>query len=427
MAEKKTAASNVAILRALNKEGVFATDNRIPDKISDDISGIAKRIMEYSPTRNAFMDALWGLMIQGNIHSTIFKSPLGILKKEPMRYGAVEQEIFVNMIKGYAFDDMAGVNQLYGYYENQVMSAYHTITPAIQYAMTLTFENLRTAFSSEYGIRDLIQAKTQAMFSSAQYDEYLNSRSLIETAYANGNVYTVSINDVTTKEEAEDLTIMMKKYIGMMKFPQPSYNLAGATSSSFDGGIYYMTTPEYDSVLDVKVLATAFHDSKVSLDAQKIIVDKFNNPAIKAVLFDIRWFKIRDNFEVVSDSRNGAALTWNYFLTNSEMFSYSPFFTMIVFTTEPQEISEITTVDNSLTVSKDMVVAIPYKVESSDGTYAYQAVDFTISGNTSSHTFMIPGTNNLKIGKDETSNAITVTISSRIAPEITASTVVTVS
>lgn len=426
MADKeKIPASNLEILKALNKEGIFATDNRIPDQIAGDIAEIGERIMTFSPTRNNFMSALWGLMIQGKIYSTIFKSPLGILKQDPMRYGETEEEIFVNLIKGYAFDEFAGVNVLFGYYNDQVMAAFHTITPPIQYAMTLTFQNMRKAFPDEFGIRNLIQSKVQTMFSSAQYDEYLNTRAVLESAYAAGNVYAINVPSALTQENAENLTIMMKTYISMMHFPQPEYNLAGATSSSVDGGIFYMTTPDVDAFLDVKVLATAFHDGRVSLNANKIIVDKFTNPAIKAALFDLRWFKIRDNFEVTSESQNGAALSWNYFLTNSAMYSYSPFFTMIVFTTDTVGSEEID-VAATFTGTRDSYVKIDYTV-TGDADYIPQAVDFMISGNKSTHTYMIPGTSLLRIGKDESSTAITVTITCRNYPDVTATTTVNVS
>lgn len=415
-------ASNLAIAQAMFKNGVFSSDNRIPKPTADNIASIQQRILDYYPSRNNYMEALINQIWQREVQTTIFRSPLGILKSEPMRYGYGEQEIFVNMIKGYAYDEFAGVDALYRYYNDQVMAAYHILTPAIQYASTFTFDNLRSAFLSEYGIRDLLSAKMQAMYSSAQYDEYLNTRALVESAYNAGTAKVVTIPANLTKDNAEDFTIQMKSYISRMFFPNPEWNFAGATSISYPNGVYYMTTPEYDSYLDVKVLATAYHDSRVSLDAQKIIVDKFELPQIKAALFDLRWFKVKDNFMTLSDSRNGASLTWNYFLTNSEMFSYSPFFNMIIFTTDATGVTGIT-VDANFAGVVDGTVKINYTV-TGDG-YVPQAVDFTISGNNSSHTFMIPGSNILKIGRDETSKSITVTITSREYPDVTATTTVT--
>lgn len=67
------------------------------------------------------------------------------------------------MAKGKQFNQFATVAELYAYYQSSVMAAYHKITPAIQYAVTVTFDNLRTAFRSEYGVRDLINAKVQSL------------------------------------------------------------------------------------------------------------------------------------------------------------------------------------------------------------------------------------------------------------------------
>lgn len=419
----KTPATNENIIRALRD---MNPNTRIPNPIKNSIESIYDEILNVEPVRNEFIASLIGRIALTQINASYFKNPLTVLKTDPMRYGLTEQEIFVNMIKGKTFDAFAGTNELFAFYDSNVMSAYHKVNPAIQYPLTITYDNLRMAFTSDYGIRDLINAKVQAVYASAEYDEYLTMKMLIESAYEKGQLYNVQVSGNNDSAAARELTIAMKSYINQMKFPHPEYNIAGATSSALENGIYYMVTPEMDAVLDVDVLATAFHDNKVDITAHKIIVDKFANTEIKAVLFDMRWFKVRENFRTMSDSRNGAALTWNYFYTLSQMYSYSPFFPMIIFTTE-QNAAETITVENA-TASKATTVEIKANATNTGDTgYVSQVFDYSVSGNKSAFTKFIPGSNILSIGNDEKATTLTVTVTSRTDSTVSGTGTVTIS
>lgn len=408
-------ATNINILNGMRSRMSLEYNNRVPEATRENISSIYEELLNTVPIRNDFVNSLIGLVVSQRINSTMFENPLGVLKKEPMRYGAVEEEIYINMAKGYQFNQFASVNDLFAYYKSAVMSAYHKLTPPMQYAVTITFDNLRNAFMSEYGIRDLINAKVQSLFSGANYDEYLCMKSICTSAYDSNVVYPVHVDPITTKESAENFTQLMKEYIGNMRFPHPEYNIAGADSVSTDESIFYLTTPKYDAALDVKVLQTAFNLGKVDIRAKKILVDKFDNPNIVAVLFDMRFFNVKENFRQLSDSRNGAALTWNYFYTVSEMFSYSPFFNIVVFTTEE--------------VSGDLAVTVKDNQKGKAGTdvdviatvtganYNPQSLDYSVTGATSSYTGFIPGSNILHIANDEKANTLEVTATSRYNPE----------
>lgn len=411
-------ATNMNILNAMRGSMDLTYQNRIPVATQENIASVYENLLNIVPLRNAFAEALVSQIMYQRIETTFFENPLGILKKDPMRYGATEQEIFVNMAKGYQFNQFATVNDLYAYYQSSVMAAYHHLTPPMQYAVTVTFDNLRDAFRDEYGIRDLINAKVQSLFTGANWDEYICMRRLVESAYASNQLFTVHVDDVVDEESAKRLTVLMKTYIAKMKFPNPRLNIAGATSAANDSTIFYITTPEIDSELDVSVLAYAFNDNRAEINVRKIIVDEFENPDIKAVLFDMRFFNVKENFRQLSDSKNGAALTWNYFYTVSEMFSYSPFFPVVVFTTETIGVNTITISDiPDYTPGTDVTVTA---LASGSAEYTPQLFDYEVSGNSSSYTAFIPGSNILHIANDEQAANLTVTVTSRYNTNIRA-------
>lgn len=406
-------ATNINILNALRNRMSLEYSNRIPEATRENIGSIYEELLNTVPIRNDFVNSLIGLVVSQRINSTMFENPLGVLKKEPMRYGAVEEEIYINMAKGYQFNQFASVNDLFAYYKSSVMSAYHKLTTPMQYAVTITFDNLRNAFLSEYGIRDLINAKVQSLFSAANYDEFLCMKSICTSAYDSNVIYPVHVDPITTKESAENFTQLMKEYIGNMRFPHPEYNIAGADSTSNDDSIFYLTTPKYDSMLDVKVLQTAFNLGKVDIRAKKILVDKFDNPNIVALLFDMRFFNVKENFRQLSDSRNGAALTWNYFYTVSEMFSYSPFFNIIAFTTEDISENMTLTVKENQEGKAGTDVEIIALVSGDGGKYTPQTLDYAVEGATSAYTAFIPGSNILHVANDEKAKTLTINVTSR--------------
>lgn len=406
-------ATNMNILNALRNRMSLEYSNRIPEATRENIGSIYEELLNTVPIRNDFVNSLIGLVVSQRINSTMFENPLGVLKKEPMRYGAVEEEIYINMAKGYQFNQFASVNDLFAYYKSSVMSAYHKLTTPMQYAVTITFDNLRNAFLSEYGIRDLINAKVQSLFSAANYDEFLCMKSICTSAYDSNVIYPVHVDPITTKESAENFTQLMKEYIGNMRFPHPEYNIAGADSTSNDDSIFYLTTPKYDSMLDVKVLQTAFNLGKVDIRAKKILVDKFDNPNIVALLFDMRFFNVKENFRQLSDSRNGAALTWNYFYTVSEMFSYSPFFNIIAFTTEDISENMTITVKENQQGKAGTDVEVIALVSGEESKYTPQTLDYAVEGATSAYTAFIPGSNILHVANDEKAKTLTINVTSR--------------
>ena len=249
-------------------------------------------------------------------------------------------------------------------------------------------------------------------------------KQLVDSAYRNGNLYAETVSEITDEATAKEFTIAIKSLIGKMRFPNPQYNLAGATSFGTLDTIYYMVTPEMDARLSVDVLAYAFNMDKAEVNAHKIVVDKFENPNIKAFVFDIRFFNVREQFRVMGEADNPMGLYWNTFYTLSEMFSYSPFFPAIALTTEEVGVTTVST-ENANAKRGDEVKLVTTVTGGSD-TYVPKEVDYEISGQISVYTNMIPGSNILMIGNDETASTITVTTTSRYNPDVKATSTVTI-
>lgn len=420
-------ADNITLMNAIRSYADLNYSNRIPTANQENIDSLYNTILNKSNVgiRNDFVQSLIGQIMFQRVETCAFRNVLGRLKKNPMYYGQSEQEIYVNFAKGYSFNMYPTAEDIFKHYAAEVLTAYHIVSPPIQYAVSLSFDDLRTAFRDEYGIRSLINAKTESIVSGAEWDEYLLMKSLVDSAYKNGNLFALNVKDITDEESGKEFTIALKTLIGKMLFPNPQYNLAGATSFSTTNSIYYMVTPEIDARLSVDVLAYAFNMDKAEVNAHKIVIDKFENSNIKAFVFDIRFFNVREQYRIMGEAQNPTGLSWNTFYTLSEMFSYSPFFPAIALTTETVGVTSVAT--ENATGTKGSEVELKTTVTGAKDTYVPKEVDYSISGQNSVYTNMIPGSNILVIGNDETASTISVKTTSRYNTSVTANSTVTIS
>lgn len=411
----KAAASNINVMNAMRAKMSLMYQDRIPIATQENIASLYESILNVPGIRNEFVDSLVNLVLMQSVESAYFHNPLTELKSAPMRYGYGEEEIYVNMAKGHEFDMWAGPDKLFGYYAANVMSAMHKINHDEQYAVTISFDDLRTAFMDAFGIRTLINAKTESLVSGEQYDEYLLMLELVNSAYASGQLFPVTIQDPVDEASSRALVKTLMTFSDKMRFPTPAFNIAGADSSASKTSIFALVTPEVSATLTVDVLAYMFNVPQESISLRKIVIDKFRNPAVKMFLFDARWFNVRDQLKTfTSNNGNGAALSWNYFYTVQQMFSYSPFFPAIVFTTENFSVTGIT-VNDVTDARPGTIVEVTALATAAAGQNAMQYMTYAISGQTSDRTHVIPGTNQVSIGKDEKATSITVTATSRYA------------
>lgn len=95
----KVAATNVAILNAVRSMQSLEYRDRIPEATAENISSIYENLLNIVPLRNAFANALVEQIMEQRIETVFFENPLGVLKRDPMRYGGTEEEIFINMAK----------------------------------------------------------------------------------------------------------------------------------------------------------------------------------------------------------------------------------------------------------------------------------------------------------------------------------------
>lgn len=419
----KVASTNANILNAVRANMSAAYQAIVPEAGPSTMSEVYQSILNSEQARNELVPALVDLIGMQSISTAIFRNPVRGLKAGEIPFSATEQEIFVNFAEGITHNPKASCEDAFGIYESYVMAAYHRVNFNKDYPVTIWYEDLRTAFLSDFGLKSMLNAKVESVISGANLDEYLNSVKLVDNAYSAGACYPVNVTQVTDTDSGNELTKMIQSFILHLAFPHPEYNFAGSTAISSPENLVLITTPEVQSTLNVDTLAGAYHLDKMALNAQIIVVDHFNNGGIQAALVDRRFFRIRDQYRLTTTDRLNMPLRWNVVYHVKEMFSYSPFYPVIVFTTDTISITNLTatvsetpggTQTSTYKQGNDYYVNVA-TTPATAGTPT--SVDYAVTGNNDENTYMIAGTNILHVGAAET-GSLTVTITSRYKSSI---------
>ena len=401
-------ATNVNILNAVRSE--YELENRIPAATLENLSQIFTSMMSYSQGKNVIIPSLLERVGLQTVDSTAWRNPLARYKKDPMRYGMTHEETFVNMCKGKLYDPRESYEYAFQQYQSYVMSVFHKVNLNMQYPVTITYDNLRSAFLSEYGIRDMMSAKMESAVTGANWDEYNAMKKMVDTGYAKQILPAVTVKAVEDEATAKALLTEIKAAVNEFRFPNPANNIAGATSASEPFNLIWLTTPRVDANISVEALSYAFNMDKAQVDVRTVIVDKFDNAAIQGVLMDIRFFNCRDQFREMSDQRLASILSWNYFYTMVEMISASPFYPIRVFTTDTVADASLSITASGGEYTPGTVVSVPATVTGGTGTYHQNLLSWSVSGQTSRDTYILPGTDQLYIGADEEAATLTVKI-----------------
>lgn len=352
-------ATNENIINAVRRDASLDFQNRIPTAMSNNLQKVYDALMSYAPARNEFVNTLITRIGLQTVDSNAFRNPLSLYKKDPMRYGMTHEETYVNMAKGYEYNSNADAKLSLKEFESYIMTMFHNVNLKMQYPVTVTYDNLRNAFLSETGIRDLVSAKMESCVSGAELDEYTAMKGLIDTGYKKKVLPAVHVDEVVNEATAKELLAQIKQAVGEFAFPNPANNIVGATSSSPASNLIFITTPKVNSRISVEALAYAFNLDKADVEVRTVIIDGFSHPAIQGVLLDVRFFNCRDQFREMTSQQLANTLKWNYFYTMVEMISASPFYPIRVFTTDT--ISDKLTINISGEAPTDLsVIAGPF-------------------------------------------------------------------
>lgn len=348
-------ASTVDILNVIRQNASAEYQSMVPEvETASDIPRVGEVLVGYPAMANQFMASLVNRIALVRLQGATFNNRFAPLKKGYLEFGETVEEIFVGLIKARHFNPEKAAAREFKRTIPDVRTVFHTMNWRAQYPVTVSNVELRTAFQSEGGVRDLLERIVSSVYTSADYDEWLLFKYLLIKAISHGKVHPMPIGTGDMKEAAEKF----RGTSNLLEFMSDKYNAFHVRTSTPRSKQYIFMDAQYNAAYDVEVLASAFNMDKADFMGRLILVDKWNEfdnerfdevrresdgieevtadelalmAGVKAVLVDEDWFQVYDNYTGMTDTFVSSGLYWNYFYHTFKTVSYSPFANAVVF------------------------------------------------------------------------------------------------
>lgn len=400
---KELNATTFDILNAIRNSASANYRDYVPtaDPEANNIKEIGNIIMNYQALQNEFLNALInriGLVI---ITSKGYTNPWQMFKMGKLDYGESIEEIFVNLAEPFVYDPETAESTVFKREIPDVRAAFHYVNYQTFYKETIQQKDIEKAFLTIDGVRNLMNKIIDSMFASANYDEFNVMKYLLAKNILNGRLYPVQISSVSAAN-AKGIVSTIKGVSNDLTFMNRKYTPTGVATHTPKNEQYLIVNSEFDSIIDVEVLASAFNMDKAEFDGRRVLVDSFGSldttrlakllgdnyealtsdeitalNSVPAVLVDKEWFMIFDRTNYFTDLFNGEGLYWNYWYHVWKVFSSSPFKNAIVFAVGAPSITSVTVTPSAVTAMAGQNVQLSAEVVTAY--FASKAVNWTVT------------------------------------------------
>lgn len=348
-------ARTIDILNTIRANASAEYQSLVPEVTQEtDIPAVGEALFGYPALANQFLSALINRIAYVKVKSAVFNNEYAELKKGYLEMGETVEEVFVAIAKAREFSAEKAASREFKRTLPDVRTAFHTMNWRVQYPITIQNEDLRMAFTSFGGVEDLIAKIVNAVYTAAEYDEFLLFKYLLIKAITGGKMFPVGI-------DMSDIKNAAKKFRGMsnqLTFMSNKYNACGVTTTTPKADQFIFMDAQMNANYDVDVLASAFNMDKAEFMGKLKLIDDwttFDNERfseimenstmiepvtdeelalmadVKAVLVDREWFQVYDNLASMTEQYVASGLYWNYFYNAWKTVSSSPFSNAIVF------------------------------------------------------------------------------------------------
>lgn len=348
-------ASTIDILNTIRANASYAYQNQIPEiTTATEIPTVGQVLYGYPALANEFLNALVNRIAMVRVKSAVFNNAYSQLKKGYLEFGETVEEVFVNICKAREFSAEKAEQRELKRTLPDVRSAFHTMNWRVQYPVTIQDEDLRMAFLSVDGVRDMIARIVDSVYTAAEYDEYLLFKYLLIKGISHGEIFPKAF-DATNMDNA---AVAFRSMSNQLTFMSTKYNNSGVHTTTPRDDQFIFMDADFNAKYDVEVLAAAFNMDKADFMGRLILVDDwttFDNDRfsvitdasdmistvtddelalmkdVKAVICDREWFQVYDNQNKFTEKYVASGEYWNYFYNVWKTVSSSPFSNAVVF------------------------------------------------------------------------------------------------
>ena len=349
-------ASTLDILNVIRANGSYEYQSKVPKiEQANEIPKVGEIIYGTPSLANEFLNALINRIALVKVTSAIFNNPYVSFKKGQLEFGELVEDIFVKIASVVEYDAEKAAAREFKRTFPKVETAFYAMNWRVMYPVTIQDKDLYTAFQSLDGVQSLIAKIVDAIYTAAEYDEFLLFKYLIIKAVSQGKMKPIAVDGST------DLKIDAVEYRGtsnVLPFMSSEYNEAAVLTTTPKNRQHIFMDAHYNAQFDVNVLASAFNMDKADFMGRLHLIDSFATfdntrweiirqnsdgieevtqaelqlmQGIKAILIDEEWFQVYDNKTVFTETYVSSGLYWNYFYHVWKTIAHSPFANAICF------------------------------------------------------------------------------------------------
>ena len=318
--------------------------NYVPLANVENVAEVGQGILINQTIQNEFITSLVdriGLVV---VRQVSLANPLKKFKKGMMPQGRSIEEIFTDITKAKKYNPEDAESTVLRREIPNVKTLFHERNRQDFYEQTIQDSSLQSAFVTWGHFESFVSSIINAIYNSAEVDEYEYMTLLIDNYYSKGLFSVVKVTKPNTETTARELVKKMRATATKMTLPSGSrdYNALAVRTRSEMADLHLIIDADLNAEIDVEVLARAFNMDKTSFLGNLTVIDGFSSTGLEAVLIDKDWYMVYDNLMKLETIRNPKGLYWNYFYHVWQTLSVSRFANAVAFVSK--EVAPVTQV-----------------------------------------------------------------------------------
>lgn len=321
------------IVNAIRNSSGDSFQRYVPLAHADNVAEIGAGILLNQTIQNEFITALVdriGLVV---VKRASLMNPLKKFKKGSMPLGRTIEEIFTDITKAKKYDPDNAAETVFRRELPNVKVLFHERNRQDFYEQTIQDDSLKSAFTSWNAFENFLSSIINAIYNSAEVDEYEYMKLLVDNYYSKGMFTVVKVTEPTTETATRDFVKKVRATARKMTIPTGSrdFNALAVRTRSEMENLHLLIDADLEAELDVDVLAKAFNMDKTTFMGHVTVIDGFASEGLEAVLIDQDWYMVYDNELSMETIRNPKGKYWNYFYHVWQTLSVSRFANAVAF------------------------------------------------------------------------------------------------
>jgi plastocyanin len=305
----------------------------VPLANGENVAAVGAGIQISQTIQNDFIVNLVDRIGMVVVRKVLFQNPLKKFKKGQMPLGRTIEEIFTDITKAQKYDPADAENTVFKRVIPNVKTLFHERNRQDFYKQTVSEDQLAAAFVSWNAFDNFLSSIINALYNSAEVDEYKYMKLLIDNYFSEGLFTVVPVTKPDTETAAREFVKKLRATARKMALPTGSRDfnsLAVHTRSEMDD-LHLIIDADLEAEIDVDVLARAFNMSKTDFLGNVTVIDGFASQGLEAVLVDKDFFMVYDNKLKMESIWNPQGLYYNHLLHVWQTLSISRFAPAVAF------------------------------------------------------------------------------------------------